>query len=281
MNPEPTETYSSYLSGPVPAVDLEVIEKGACTTTHPVPLLFVHGSWHGAWCWDEHFLNFFADKGFRALAVSLRGHGKSPIAKPIRGCSGADYVNDVRSVADSLPIPPVVIGHSMGGYVVQKYLEFRAAPAGVLLASMSSRGTCGVMLRLTKRHPWLMMQATISGKSLRCVNTPERARELLFSAATPESDVVRYAARLNEECQRALFDAMLFEPPRPKRVTTPLLILGAEDDRCFTVQEVRALARAYGTKAEIFPGLGHDMMLEPGWVAVAERIREWLADRGL
>jgi len=36
---------------------LEVIEKGQCTETHPVPLLFVHGAWHGAWCWDEHFLD--------------------------------------------------------------------------------------------------------------------------------------------------------------------------------------------------------------------------------
>ncbi len=281
MNPEPTETYSQYPSVPITAVDLEVIDKGACTPTHPVPLLFVHGSWHGAWCWDEYFLDFFADKGYRALAVSLRGHGKSPIAKPIRGCSWADYVDDVRSVADSLPARPVVIGHSMGGYVLQKYLESHAAPAGVLLASMTSRSICGVMLRLTKRHPWLMMQATMSGKSLRCVNTPERAREVLFSAGTPESDVVRYAARLTEECQRALFDGMLFNPPRPKRVTTPLLVLGAERDGCFTVQEVRATARAYGSEAEIFPGMGHNMMLEPGWVVVAERIREWLGSRGL
>jgi pimeloyl-ACP methyl ester carboxylesterase len=33
--------------------------------------------WHGAWCWDEHFLDFFAEHGFRAAAVSLRAHGKS------------------------------------------------------------------------------------------------------------------------------------------------------------------------------------------------------------
>jgi pimeloyl-ACP methyl ester carboxylesterase len=44
----------------------------------PTPLLFVHGAWHGAWCWDEYFLDFFAGRGYRALAVSLRGHGNSP-----------------------------------------------------------------------------------------------------------------------------------------------------------------------------------------------------------
>jgi pimeloyl-ACP methyl ester carboxylesterase len=90
---------------------------------HPVPLLFVHGAWHAAWCWDEHFLDFFADKGYRALAVSLRGHGNSPTLKPLRSCSIADYVHGVASVADSLPTTPVLIGHSMGGFIVQRYLE--------------------------------------------------------------------------------------------------------------------------------------------------------------
>ena len=47
---------------------LEVIDQGRCTDRHPVPLLFVHGAAHAAWCWGEHFLDFFADKGFRAIA---------------------------------------------------------------------------------------------------------------------------------------------------------------------------------------------------------------------
>src|SRR5215813_5709991 len=62
---------------------LEVIDKGSCTEAHPVPLLFVHGGWHGAWCWDDHFLDFFADAGYRAVALSLRGHGASPTPKPL------------------------------------------------------------------------------------------------------------------------------------------------------------------------------------------------------
>lgn len=95
------------------ATQLEVIDKGVCTPVHPVPLVFVHGAWHGAWCWDEYFLDYFAGQGYRALAVSLRGHGKSPTPKPLRDCSCADYVNDVRSVAGRLPTAPVVIGHSL------------------------------------------------------------------------------------------------------------------------------------------------------------------------
>jgi pimeloyl-ACP methyl ester carboxylesterase len=55
---------------------LEVIDKGSRSEAHPAPLLFVHEGYHAAWCWDVHFLNYFADKGFRAVAVSLRGMAK-------------------------------------------------------------------------------------------------------------------------------------------------------------------------------------------------------------
>jgi hypothetical protein len=44
---------------------------------------------------------------------------------------------------------------------------------------------------------------------------------------------------------------------------------------------VLATARAYHTEAEFFPDMGHNMMLEPGWAAVAERIHTWLVAQGL
>jgi len=130
---------------------LEVIDKGHCSDAHPTPVLFVHGALHAAWCWDEHFLNFFADNGYRVLALSLRGHGGSPTSKRLRSCSSADYVEDMCSVADSLPATPLVIGHSMGGFIVQKYLETHRAPAGVLMASVPPRGHLRAALRLIGR----------------------------------------------------------------------------------------------------------------------------------
>ena len=51
------------------------IVKEVFMAEEKTPVLFVHGAWHGAWCGDEHFLDFFADKGYRAVALSLRGHG--------------------------------------------------------------------------------------------------------------------------------------------------------------------------------------------------------------
>jgi pimeloyl-ACP methyl ester carboxylesterase len=260
---------------------LEVIEKGPARDSRKAPLVFVHGAFHGAWCWDEHFLDFFAAKGYRSLAVSLRGHGKSPAPKSMRFCSIADFVDDVASVAGSLPQQPAVIGHSVGGFVVQKYLESHGAPAAVLLASIPPSGIAQFFLRRFRRHPWLTGRSLAMGKLLSSVGgTPELARETFFSESTSQLDMVRYTALLGEEyVSKFAFEMLLLNLPKPQFVTTPLLVLGAENDIVFTQQEVRGTAAAYHTEAELFPEMAHDMMLEPGWAAVAERIHAWLETR--
>jgi len=60
-----------------------------------------------------------------------------------------------------------------------------------------------------------------------------------------------------------------------------LLILGAENDTVFPIDEVEATAAAYGKKAEIFKGMAHDMMLEEGWQTVADQMIEWLNEKGV
>jgi pimeloyl-ACP methyl ester carboxylesterase len=259
---------------------LELIDKGSCTDAHPTPLLFVHGGWHGAWCWDDYFLDFFADRGFRAVAVSLRGHGGSSLSKPLKSCSIPDYVDDVGTVATMLGTDPVLIGHSMGGFVVQKYLEDRRTPAAVLMASMPSQAArrAAVGLRIMRRHPWVTVRAYTIGDAADLVNTPRLTREHFFSTRTPDSVVEACAARLQVESSRG---GGLFVLSRPKRVTASILVLGGEDDRAVTNNEVSATARAYGTQAEFFPGMGHNMMLETGWLNVAERIQSWLTSRGI
>jgi pimeloyl-ACP methyl ester carboxylesterase len=233
-----------------------------------------------AWCWDEHFLPYFADRGYRAVALSLRGHGGSATPKPLRALSFTDYIEDIASVAAGLPAAPVVVGHSMGGVVVQKYLESHAAAAGVLMASVPPQGYLGSGLRWARRHPWHFAKLTVTGRSLPYVSTPELARERFFSPSTPEELVRGYAARLQEESSRSGLDGMV-RLPRPGRVRAPLLVLGAGEDGAVTEAEVRATARAYRTEPVIFAGMGHNMMLEPGWEAAAERIADWLAARGM
>jgi len=261
---------------------LELISKGSGSAAHQTPILFVHGAWHAAWCWDEGFLDFFADKGYRALALSLRGHGASPAPKALHRLSIADYVDDVVAVAGALSTPPVVIGHSMGGFIVQKYLESRSAPVAVLLASIPPRGDAKALMRFMRQHPWRTLKGLATVDTTVAFNSPALAREQFFSPDTSESDVIRHVPRFQQESRRALYvDTAFLHLPKPDRVATPLMVLGAERDGIVTPEEVHATARAYKTKAEIFPEMGHDMMLEPGWRDVAERIHAWLTNRGI
>jgi len=259
---------------------LEVIDKGSSTESHPVPLLFVHGGNLAAWCWDEHFLDFFANRRFRAVAVSLRGHGASTLSQPLNSCSIADYVDDVRATVDMLGAKSMLIGHSMGCTVVQKYLEKRNAPAAVLMAPCTPQGIRRITLRMLRRHPRIVLNANTVGSSADFFNTPTLAREQLFCSHTPEPIVESCAARVQPESARAGLDLMIRRPDaRP--VTAPLLVLGATEDGSRTDGDVSAAARTYHTDAEFFPNMGHMMMLEPGWPNVAERIHDWLSGQGL
>lgn len=260
---------------------LEIIDKGCTTPAHPVPVLFVHGGCHAAWCWDEHFLDYFAGQGFRAVALSWRGHGASTSDKPLRKCSVADYADDMRSAIDRLGEQPVLVGHSTGGFIIQKHLEDRPAPAAVLLSSTPPRGILRAAVRVWRNHPWTAMRSNAFGESHEIFRTPRLAREHLFSEHTPESIVASCASRVEPDSLRAVFIDQALRLPKPHRVTTPVLVLGGEDDGTISNDEVRATARAYGTRAELFPRMGHNLMLEPGWRQVAGRICEWLAERAL
>jgi alpha-beta hydrolase superfamily lysophospholipase len=260
---------------------LELLSRQPAGTARPTPLLFVHGAWHGAWCWAEHFLDDFAAQGYAAHALNLRGHGGSEGRAHLRWTRLADYVADVAEVAAQLPAPPVVIGHSMGGAIVQKYLETHAAPAGILLASVLPAGFLATTLRSAARHPWEFLEGSVRWSLYPLVQTPALAREAFFSAALSEERVRAYHAQLQDESFLAFLDMLVFNLPRPARVQTPLLVLGGAADTVFHPNEIEATARAYGTQATIFPDMAHDMMLEPGWHGVAETMRKWLNGRGL
>lgn len=66
--------------------------------------------------------------------------------------------------------------------------------------------------------------------------------------------------------------------PRPRQVRVPVLVIGAEHDGFFTAGEMRRTAAAYGTQAEIVPGIGHNLMLDQGWPQVADRIDTWVRE---
>ena len=74
---------------------LEILSRNPKKGSAHAPLLFVHGAYTGAWCWDEYFLPWFAERGFEAHAISLRGHGGTPAPGALDLAGIDDYVADL------------------------------------------------------------------------------------------------------------------------------------------------------------------------------------------
>lgn len=260
--------------------ELEILAQAPERAPRPTPLLFVHGAYTGAWCWAEHFLPFFAAAGYACYAVSLRGHGGSRGREYLDSLSIGDYVEDLRTTVDQLPAAPVLIGHSMGGMVVQKYLERASAPAAVLMCSVPPQGLWASAVGLAFRKPGLMQDLN---RLLGGGHVPlSTLREALFAQPVAEEDLRRFFHFMQPESHRAIWDMMLFDLPRIHAMhRPPLLILGAEHDQLMPASMVEMTGHSYGVEAEIFPGMGHGLMLERDWQVVAGRIHAWLAENGL
>lgn len=260
---------------------LELITREPQKSSRATPLLFVHGAWHAAWCWEDYFLPYFAAHGYQVTALSLRGHGHSPGKEKLRRTRARHHVADIAEVVQQFDKPPVLIAHSMGGYLVQKYLEKYYAPAAVLLATVPSYGVRWVTLRTMRDHPWPFLKVNFRLRLYPLVETAELAHALLFSANMPLTQVQRHWQRLQDESYATFLDMLLLDTPQPHRVKTPLLIIGGQNDRIILPYEIEATARAYQTEAVMLPDLAHDIMLEEKWQTAADTILAWLQTRGL
>jgi len=251
--------------------------NGGQTST---PLLFVHGAWHGAWCWDVHFLPWFYKHGYNVYALSLRKHGNSNGSKPLWRTGIADYVRDVETVMAQLAAPPVVIGHSMGGFVVQKLLKKNKVPlaGAILLAPMPNFGAWKIVLKLARLYPLRFVMANLTLSFYGFVNTPKLVKQLFFPENMPLNEVTVFAKQMQDESYRVMWEWLLQLPPHRRiQKLPPMLVACAGKDFIIPASNMQKTARFYHTEAVILPHLAHDMMLDPNWLAAASLLKEWLA----
>lgn len=260
-------------------MELEVISHYPKGRAHETPLVFVHGAYAGAWTWEPHFLPYFAQNGYEAHAVSLRGHAGSDGHESLPFARLSDYVDDVERVMDTLDAPPVLIGHSMGGMVVQKILHRRRVPGAVLMASAPPHGLLTSWISMSLFHPHVLMQLWLAQMfGPRAVNL-QILKRALFSDGLSDQDALRYVPRFEAESVMVILDMLALDlPPSTRRLDLPVLVLGAGNDVFIPRGAVDQTARTYGTRSEFFPESAHALMLDPRWLAVAERVRDWLSE---
>src|SRR2546429_3627461 len=137
--------------------------------------------WGGSWMWDN-WLGFFAGRGYACYALNLRGHHGSKPVRDIGRVPFHDYLADARGVAAAIG-SPILVGHSMGGLLVQKLAEVADPPAVVLLTPAAPRGIfplCTLeLLRLSLKHAHEMLLSRAIRPSF------EEAETLLFGRTPP------------------------------------------------------------------------------------------------
>ena len=255
---------------PAPPVDREV-RRALPDDPDPArpPLLFVHGAAMGAWAF-EFWLEAAAEAGWRAYAVSLRGHGGSQRPPGFRRATLRHYQHDVLQAISGLPAPPVLVGHSMGALVVQGVLErYRSAPAGVLVCPAPARHGLRAVGALLRHDPGAMARA-LAGRR------PTPARAALFGEQVDADVAASVVARMGEESLLAALQVAL--PRRDFDVGRPVKVIGGELDRLIPPATVARTARHLGTRAHLYVGMGHLLMLERGWRAPLGLLLDWLED---
>jgi non-heme chloroperoxidase len=259
---------------------LEIVHQAPkAQARHAPALLFVHGAYCGAWCWQPHFIPWFAARGYDCYAFSFEGHAGSAGHEYLAASSINDFRRNLDRVIDGLPSTPVVIAHSMGGFVLQQTLVERALPGAVFLASVPPTGMAAPGLRLMAGAPNLFVKLNLFQRGHYGPDLDE-LRALLFSADAPDEALEPVIHHCQPESERAVMDMTLVNPlgiGQPQ--ATPALVLGGADDRLIAPDDVVATARFLNTSAEILPGFGHMMMLDTRWEHCAERILAWLETR--
>ena len=136
-------------------------------------------------------------------------------------------------------------------------------------------------LRIARRRPFVFAKTNLTLSLAPMIATPELAREAFYSSDFPDEELRRYWKLMQDESYMAFLDMAALNLPKPGKVKTPVLVLGAARDNMLQPGEIEATARAYHTQAHIIPDVAHNSMLEMRWQTAAERILAWLEERAL
>jgi len=256
-----------------------------------IPLMLIHGAWLSARSWEQ-FATYFEQRGFAVSAPEWpRKHGDveelREAADELAGLGLTEIVDHYAALIEQLDEPPVLVGHSFGGLIVELLLDrglgragvalSPAPPKGILVLPFSSlKAASPALAHPSKRHGIVALSQDEFTYGF--VNT--------FSAEDAAAAYERYAV---PETGRIFYEAgfanFSLHPPTDVHFKNgdraPLLIVGAEEDHTVPASVTRAQHKKYQhspaqTDYLEFPGRPHLFVVGDGWEEVAAGIDGWL-----
>ncbi len=234
-------------------------------------LLFVHGGFHGAWCWTL-FLNYFELHKIPAAAVDLRGHGGQPQGPNFLEEGVPELALDVHEAAIELGGPIILVGHSVGALVAMVAAE-ALSPAGLIMLAPSPPGQLPGLRKLPERPADQLVMPP----------GEDRARSWFLSGYS-RPDISEFMTRLCPESPATINDRYRLRiAPKAEWVKGPSLCLSArKDDRLHHPPgQDEKVAKFYGADFQVLANAGHCFMLDDSWEQAAASIVDWLRQNKL
>ena len=260
-------------------------------TTEPDTVVLVHGLWMTPRSWEGWVAHYEA-KGLTVVAPAYPGFEIEVEAlrenpDVIANLTVTETVDHLAKVIESLPAPPIIMGHSFGGTLTQLLLARGLGAAGVVVDSAPTEGV--------RVNP--ISQARSLFPALK--NPANRHRAVAF---TPEEFHYAFTNTLTEEESLAAWERYAIAAPgnwvweyglfanfKPGHQDTwvdygadraPLLFIAGEKDHIMPPSVNRSNAKHYAKSPALtdyheFPGRDHWICAAPGWEEVADHALEW------
>jgi pimeloyl-ACP methyl ester carboxylesterase len=256
-----------------------------------IPLMLIHGAWLSARSW-ERFAEYFERRGFAVTVPEWpRKHGDvaqlRDEADELAGLGLDEIVDHYASLIGELDEPPVLVGHSFGGLIVELLLDRGLGRAGVALSPAPPKGILVLPFSSLKAaspalaHPSKrngVVTLTPAEFTYGFVNTfsPEDAAAAYERYAVPETGRIFYEAGFANFTLHPATEVHFKNEDR-----APLLIVGADEDRTVPASVARAQYKKYQhsparTDYVEFAGRPHLFVVGDGWEEVAVGIDSWL-----
>lgn len=247
-------------------------------------IVMIHGMWGGGWCW-ENYKSFFEDKGYHCITPTLRFHdvdSKDTPHSKLGTTSLLDYAEDLEKEINKLETPPVLMGHSMGGLLAQILGDRGLAKALVLLTPAAPYGITALKPSVIRCFLSGLRQWGFWGKPMR--PTLNEAACSMLQLMTAEEQKIIFDKFVYESGRAVCEIGLWFLDPKgaarvnEAKVTCPVLVIGAAEDRITPASVVRKVANKYKTVSTYgeFTNHAHWVIEEPGWQEIAQRVADWL-----
>lgn len=248
-------------------------------------IVFIHGLFQNPHSWEK-WEEYFNSLGYKCYSPAYPLHEGDPVdlrtnINPTLGkLTFAQVVDSLCTYIENLPEKPILVGHSMGGLVVQKLVEMGKGTAGVCIDSAPPKGIFS--------FKWSFLKANLStinplkGDSV-CLPSVEWFHYAFCNTMTMEETQREYDKFVVPESRNIPRSSTGNEGKIDfHRPHNPLLFIAGEKDNIIPSSLNRRNFEAYtDTNSrkdfKIFNDRTHYICGQKNWEEVAAYIAQWCA----